>query len=224
MPDDDFDLADDDFDLADAYAVETPEDNRQLYAKWAATYESGFMAERGYVYHENVAALLLDLDPSAPVVDIGCGTGVVGEVLASAGVTVIDGVDISPEMLAASDAKRREDGTPVYRHLIEADLTATVPIDDGTYASVISVGAFTYGHLGPSAIDELLRIASPGAAFALGINEHHFAQQGYAQWFAAAEQSGKLVDLRFEDRPIYAAEGDEHAETMARVALFRRAG
>ena len=30
-----------DFDLADAYAVETPEDNRNLYARWADTYESG---------------------------------------------------------------------------------------------------------------------------------------------------------------------------------------
>lgn len=216
-------LPNDDFDLADAYAVETPEDNRKLYAQWANTYESGFMAERGYVYHENVAALFGDLGPLEPVVDIGCGTGVVGQVLAAKGVGAIDGVDISPEMLAGSRAKRRDDGTPVYRHLIEADLTATVPVEEGTYASVISVGAFTHGHLGPDAIDELLRIASPGAAFALGINEHHFAQQGYSEWFGAAERSGRLVNLRFEDRPIYAAAGDEHADTLARVALFRRA-
>ncbi len=37
-------------DLADAYAVETPDDNRDLYARWAATYESMFIVDNGYVY------------------------------------------------------------------------------------------------------------------------------------------------------------------------------
>ena len=43
------------FDLADAYAVETPDDNRGLYARWASTYESGFITANGYVYHLGVA-------------------------------------------------------------------------------------------------------------------------------------------------------------------------
>ena len=42
-------MPDGDFDLADAYAVETPDDNRDLYARWAATYESAFIADNGYV-------------------------------------------------------------------------------------------------------------------------------------------------------------------------------
>ena len=29
--------------LDEAYSVKTPEDNRRLYAKWAATYESSFV-------------------------------------------------------------------------------------------------------------------------------------------------------------------------------------
>ena len=37
-------------DLAAAYAVETPDDSRDLYARWATTYESGFIADNGYVY------------------------------------------------------------------------------------------------------------------------------------------------------------------------------
>ena len=35
------------FDLTDAYSVETPEDNVDLYARWADTYESGFVADEG---------------------------------------------------------------------------------------------------------------------------------------------------------------------------------
>ncbi len=47
-------MSDRDFDLTDAYAVETPDDNRDLYARWAATYESTFVADNGYVYHLGV--------------------------------------------------------------------------------------------------------------------------------------------------------------------------
>ncbi len=44
-------MGDGDFDLADAYAVETPDDNRNLYARWADSYESGFIKENAYQYH-----------------------------------------------------------------------------------------------------------------------------------------------------------------------------
>ena len=47
-----------------------------------------------------------------PIIDVGCGTGLVGQELATAGYTVIDGVDISDKML--SHAKE----TGGYRHLM----------------------------------------------------------------------------------------------------------
>ena len=47
---------DEDLDLNEAYAVETPDDNRNLYGRWATTYESGFATRHAYVYHERVAA------------------------------------------------------------------------------------------------------------------------------------------------------------------------
>ena len=34
--------------LDEAYSVKTPEDNRRLYAKWAATYESSFVDAKQY--------------------------------------------------------------------------------------------------------------------------------------------------------------------------------
>ena len=42
----------------------------------------------------------------------------------------------------------------VYRKLIEADLTATLPLDDRSYAAVVSTGTFTLGHVGTEAMDE----------------------------------------------------------------------
>jgi hypothetical protein len=95
------------------------------------------------------------------------------------------------------------------------------PIDTDTYSSVISVGAFTHGHLGPSAIDELLRVGAPGARYALGINSDHFKEMGYRDWFATAETDARIVALPFAERPVYTSGDDEHAGTVCQVALFR---
>ena len=68
------------FDLTDAYSVETPEDNVDLYARWANTYESGFVADEGYVYHHGVAEVFLEnsISTTGSILDVGCGTGLVG--------------------------------------------------------------------------------------------------------------------------------------------------
>ena len=55
------------FGLADAYAVETPDDNRGLYARWASTYESGFIADNGYMYHLGVAGAFAETSNALPV-------------------------------------------------------------------------------------------------------------------------------------------------------------
>lgn len=45
----------DDIGVQEAFALRGPDDNRQLYASWAHTYESGFMETSGYIYHRSVA-------------------------------------------------------------------------------------------------------------------------------------------------------------------------
>src|SRR5215204_905844 len=158
---------DDSVSLEDAYALSTPDDSRELYARWAATYESGFVQDNLYVIPQQVAAVFAEVgDPAGPALDVGCGTGLAGQALVGDGRGwTIDGVDISPEMLAAAATKRRADGSPTYRRLFEADLT--VPVDEaaGQYAGVFSSGTFTHGHLGPPALHGLLRLGRPGCIF-----------------------------------------------------------
>ena len=62
-----------------AYSVKTPEDNKNLYAKWAATYESDFVANQGYNHPKVIAELFnKELPEVKTVLDIGTGTGLVG--------------------------------------------------------------------------------------------------------------------------------------------------
>src|SRR5262245_46616713 len=127
--------------LAAAYALEGPEANRALYARWADTYENGFIADSRYVYHEQVAAIfaaqgLERVGPNDAVVDAGCASGLAGHALRRHGVVNIDGIDISPEMLQQAATKRHA-GAAVYRQLIEADLTRPLSVATGTYAGAV---------------------------------------------------------------------------------------
>ncbi|MGY9013111.1 MAG: methyltransferase domain-containing protein [Rhodobacterales bacterium] len=81
-----------------------------------------------------------------PIIDVDCGTGLVGQELAKAGYTVIDGVDISDKMLA--HAKE----TGVCRHLISKNVERLGHRLQSQYKTLICVGGFGIGHLGPSVL------------------------------------------------------------------------
>ncbi|WP_419855672.1 class I SAM-dependent DNA methyltransferase [Candidatus Poriferisodalis sp.] len=210
--------------LDDAYAVDGPEDNRKLYASWAETYESVFLAENDYEYHLHVAAAFcggenLRNGLDGPVLDVGCGTGVVGAELARLGVGVIDGIDISPEMLAKAAAKMHE-GRATYRQLFEADLTGRLDLGSDAYAGIVSAGAFTHGHLGPESVIELLRVAQPGARCSLGINSAHFVEVGFGDWLLQRQSSGQISGLDFELHPIYGGADPDDPDRWTRIAVF----
>ena len=207
--------------LDKVYGVEGPEENKALYAKWAETYESGFVVDSDYVYHRQVAEVFCEgfAQFAQPVLDVGCGTGLVGAELARLGVSVVDGIDLSPEMLAEAGAKTH-DGRPLYRQLIEADLTASMALADNAYAGVVSAGAFTHGILRPEAISELLRAAGPGARFALGINSAHFEEFAFDNWLEQRQFDGRIAELSFELRPIYRGADSTDPDQWSQVALF----
>ena len=98
--------------LDDAYNLVTPGDSRELYAQWATTYDKTFIEDNKYVYPAKIAEVLaqhMPPDRSFCVIDIGCGTGAVGEeVVRIRPKSVIEGVDISPEMLAVAASKKRQ--------------------------------------------------------------------------------------------------------------------
>lgn len=210
--------------LAAAYSVDGPAANRALYAKWAATYDDGFIVDSGYQYHRQVAAVFAQYAAHAvrsgdAVIDIGCGTGLAGQALRALVDVTIDGVDISAEMLNQAAAKRHGD-TAVYRSLIEADLTHPLSIPSATYAGAISVGTFTHGHVGPAELAEALRILRSGAVAAIGINAAHFQSAGFGPALAALESEGRVTNVQLVDVPIYADTEFVDPDRFAHVAVL----
>ncbi len=217
-------MADDedvDFGLEDAYAVNGPEENRKLYAAWADTYDADFVDRTQYVYHQRAVEVLDGQlrNRQGAVLDVGCGTGIVGLELKAFGFSVIDGIDISPEMLDRARAKRH--GTePVYRQLIEADLTGPISVPGDSYAAVISAGAFTHGHLGPDSLTELLRVAKPGARCAIGVNSAHFHELGFAARCEEFVTTGVIAEYEVVQVPIYADTDDTDPNQTAALVAF----
>ena len=204
--------------LENSYDLSTPEDNRAYYDALAQSYDSGFVKELGYSYPLIVAAIYRREAgvEDVPVLDVGCGTGIVAEGLGLPA-EAIDGIDISPEMLKLADAKN------VYRRLIDADLTKSLDHLGDTYGAVVSAGTFTHGHLGPEPLGKLLGVARRGALFVIGINERHYAAHGFAETLAALESAGRIGGLKSERRPIYDKAGHDQSGDHAFIMQYRKA-
>ena len=148
--------------IARARALASVEEAAELYGRWASTYDDDVFGDLGFTGSARIAELLAKFlpDRDQPVVDLGCGTGAVGRTLSLLGITVTDGIDLSPEMLAIAER------TGAYRRLTVADLNAMPDGPTGTYAASLSAGTFTTGHVGPGAVPALLAMVRPGGLVA----------------------------------------------------------
>jgi ubiquinone/menaquinone biosynthesis C-methylase UbiE len=163
----------------DAYSLKTPEDSKKLYKKWAQTYDDDFALSSNYLSPKKISSFFNkhSRNTDTPILDVGAGTGLVGELLYKTGNKKIIGIDISSEMLEQAKLKG------CYSSLIEADITKKIPLKNNSIGAVVSAGTFTHGHVGADALDELLRITKPGGLFVLSVNSKIFIKGGFQEKF-----------------------------------------
>ena len=153
--------------LGTAYDLETGDQTLDHYQRWAETYDQEVGVDNGYAQPARCAATLAGVaDPCSHVLDVGCGTGLSGLALRDSGFTRLDSCDFSPPML------ERAAETGVYRQLFEADLNAGLDIDGDAYDHAVAVGVFSFGHIRPDALREVLRVVRPGGTVVVGVNDH----------------------------------------------------
>ncbi|MEM6496232.1 MAG: class I SAM-dependent methyltransferase [Pseudomonadota bacterium] len=204
-------------DLDSAYSLESPDDNRRLYRDWAATYDQEFLAESGYRYGQLIADAFSEAGGRGPVLDAGCGTGLLGAFLPAD--IEIDGADISAEMLAAAQRKGR------YRNLYELDLTRPLPFEDSSYNGLTSSGTFTHGHVGPAALDELVRVMASDAVGAVTSHSAFYETAGFAEKFDDLVRLERITRPHMREERIYSETGqppEGHENDMAYIIVFQR--
>lgn len=184
------------------------------YDAWAETYDEDIVRV-GYLTPTIVAGLIARHVPpdAGPVLDAGCGTGLVGEILSYLGYPTLLGLDLSPGMLAR--AARRG----VYAELRQGVLGEQLAFPDDSFAACYAAGVFTAGHAPARALDELVRIVRPGGCIAFNVGEQSWEADGFAAKLAelsAAARWRRLEQTRpYPPLPLSVAEGRLTAQGFA---------
>lgn len=164
-------------------------DRISRYAKFAPQYDE-LMVKWDYELPKQTVNYVKACggDPNSAVLDVGCGTGLVGKALAEAGYGTISGVDISPDMLKFAEA------TESYQSLQQHDLTQfPYPFADNTFPIVTAIGVLsTFEDIAPI-LRECCRLATPGGCFIFTLRKTPLMQFGYRDQIKQLE-ADKLME------------------------------
>lgn len=152
------------------------EETQKIYADWAATYDAD-VAAWGYATPARLALALRQSGANVekPVLDFGCGTGLSGMALKAVGFDVIDGTDISPEMLAAAEARE------VYRQVWIGTPGSMGHVKRADYAIIAAAGVVSLGAAPPETLDMLVDTLGAGGLLAFSFNEATMADRAYTE-------------------------------------------
>ena len=163
------------------------------YDRWASDYERDLTDSLGYVGAKRGAELLArHVSKDGRVLDAGAGTGLAGQALKQIGFSNLVALDASRGMLREARTKG------VYQALYCRDLDKPLGFLRA-FDAVISIGVFTYGHVGAGAFEALLEVTKPGGHIVFSLRPDFFEAGGF---------KGLLASLESEER-VSLVEGGE---------------
>ena len=200
-----------------AYSLSSTQDSIDLYKEWASTYDADFAKKNDYRSPFKVAKYFQRYSDNfdTPILDVGAGTGLVGQCLVAQQTMEITAMDISSEMLEIAKAKN------IYSNFIIADLTKPLDIANDQYGAIVSAGTFTHGHVGPEAFDELLRILKPRGLFVVSIHSEVFKEKGFKKKIIEIEHL--ITKPSFHKVSIYGIKQDKkYDNSKVFITVFRK--
>ena len=184
------------YDNLDLTHSRNDEDLQDVYKEWASAYDYDNDHLLGTVSQPLSVQIFQEYmkDKSVRIIDVGCGTGLVGVELEKSGFTNFDGIDISQEMIDI--AKQRG-----YSKLFIGSLNESLPFESNEYDAAFCVGVFTHGHVGSDRLDELVRIVKPGGIICFTINEGVYETYGFNSKIQKLESENvlKVLEVRKND-------------------------
>ena len=163
------------FDKLDIYKLKTSKELLQYYQGWADNNKyNKDMVDWNYTAPQETVSILKKyaFNKNFKILDAGCGTGLVGIELKKYGYSNIEGVDFSQSMLNLVPQG-------IYKKIEKIDLNKPLKFKDNMYDVLMCVGTFTYGHVKPKALDELIRITKNRGLICFTINEGIYEEYGF---------------------------------------------
>ncbi len=166
----------------------TKQDARQLYDRWADSYDAE-VGDNGYATPGRCAAALKSHmpDQTQPILDFGCGTGLSGLALRLAGFSAIDGIDLSADMLKQATEKG------LYRTLTLIEEDGALGHAPGDYHAISAIGVIGAGAAPITVFDTLMDGLAKGGLLVFSFNDRalevagntdklqHYVDQGLAR-------------------------------------------
>ena len=189
---------------------------KEFYAHWAQRYDKDTRSWQ-YCGCESTMQLLTTLhsskflgvdfsDKTIRIMDVGCGTGLMGALLNQQGYSYIDGCDISLEMVIQANKLK------IYNELT-ADIDINQPINPDwkdAYDCSISVGVFTPGHVEPQALNQIIDMTKPGGLIIISTRLAYYDSTDYQQVSDQLEIEKKIKLLKVEKNQPYTDDSPAH--------------
>ena len=161
-----------------------------LYDEWAQTYDQQIWASGNpYIAVSTgiVGRNVKDLDAS--ILDVGCGTGNMGQILHQMGYTNLEGLDPSKGMLKIAEQKG------FYKKLHTLTLAEEIDLPKNHYDAVVGAGVLTHGHAPPESLDGMLDITKPSGSIIFSLSNIAFEEMGFKEKIDELDRAGKWQQL-----------------------------
>ncbi|XP_071842775.1 methyltransferase-like protein 27 [Apostichopus japonicus] len=146
--------------LHDLMAKESVDEVIQWYDDCATLYDQNFNSA-GFQFHLTTVEATLEFvkDKDAAILDLGAGTGTIGDLLKKEGYSNMDALDASQGMLDIASKKNLYKNT--FRSLIGTS-ESIENLAEGSYDAMVSAGVFAHGAVYYESIPLLLKYLKKG--------------------------------------------------------------
>ena len=201
------------------YQAKTKKELLHAYRMWAPTYDADACLKFGYAAPKTAASVLAKYrKPSDLVLDVGVGTGLVGQQLSLMGFNRLCGIDLSPEMLAQAERKK------VYQRLILGDIADLSSSHSSLFQAAICVGTFTPNHVvDASALFQVCSTVQKFGHLVLTLREDFLrSETSFRVAMDQLVEGGEWELVNTTDPEFYTPLADGADEVLFRCWVYRR--
>ena len=187
---------------------------KQHYKLWADDYDRD-LVDWGYAYPSQLKKVMsqdIKVKKDSKILDAGCGTGLVAQVLSDMNFKNIVGLDYSIDMLKIAKNKK------IYKRLIQESLNKKTSLRSNQFDIVLCTGVLTSGHVGAKAINELIRVTKNKGYLILSIAESIYEKLGFKD---EIEKNKKQISKIKISKPFIALPNHKSSAT-SKMYLFQR--